>query len=63
MIYLNKSTYSLHPALFEVHKYPDLSLWMIYTYDGLQEFATYNPPGPTKPGADSKVSYFQKLSW
>ena len=61
---LNNSTYSLHPNLFKVHKYPDLGLFMNNGRgDGLQEFATYNPPGPTKPGADSKVSYFQKLSW
>ena len=59
---LNNSTYSLHPNLFKVHKYPDLSLYMKGN-DGLQEFATYNPPGPTQPGADSKVSYFQKVSW
>ena len=55
-IHLNESSYSLHPKLFRVHKYPDLNLVFHGRQDGLQEFATYNPPGPTKPGAGSPVS-------
>ena len=55
-IYLNKSSYSLHPNLFKVYKYLDVNLLHKSIYDGLQEFATYNPPGPTNPGKFNAVS-------
>ena len=58
---LNESSYSLNPKLFKVHKYPDLNLLM-NVRDGLQEFATYTPPGPTQPGAANSVSSFDKLN-
>ena len=57
-IELNESSYSLHPDLFKVHRYPDLRLFYDGINHGLQEFATYNPPGPTKPGALNPVSAF-----
>ena len=53
---LDESSYSLHPDLFKVHKYPDMRLFFDGINQGLQEFATYNPPGPTKPGALNPVS-------
>ena len=59
-IYLNDSSYSLHPNLFKVYKYPDVNLAQTDIHDGLQEFATYNPPGPTKPGQFNAVSSFKK---
>ena len=39
-----------------MHKYPDMRLFFDGINQGLQEFATYNPPGPTKPGALDPVS-------
>ena len=54
-IYLDQSSYSLHPDLFKVHKYPDMRLFFDGINQGLQEFATYNPPGPTKPGGSNPV--------
>ena len=55
-IKLNESSYSLHPNIFAVGRYPDLTLWSRGTLiDGLQEWATYNPPGPTKPGTMNLV--------
>ena len=59
-IKLDESSYSLHPDLFKVHKYPDMRLLLDGVNQGLQEFATYNPPGPTKPGALNPVSAFKE---
>ena len=55
-IQLNESSYSFHPDLFKVHKYPDLRFLFDGINQGLQEFASYHPPGPTKPGAVNPVS-------
>ena len=49
-IKVNESSYSTHPNLLNVDFCPDLTLWFTGTNDSLQEYATYNPPGPTKPG-------------
>ena len=57
-IYLNESSFSHHLKLFQVHKYIDLGLQMGGRHDGLQEFATYTPPGPSQPGAINPVSSF-----
>ena len=59
-IQLNESSYSLHPDLFKVHKYPDMRLSFGGINQGLQEFATYHPPGPTMPGLANPVSSFIK---
>ena len=56
LIQLNESLYSLHPNLFVVGKLPDMILWQMGVNDGLQEWATYNPPGPTKPSVVSTSS-------
>ena len=55
-IKLNESSYTFHPNIFGVGMVPDLTLWTGGTIDGLQEWATYNPPGPTKPGAKNPVT-------
>ena len=55
-ILLNESSFSLHPDLFVVGKLPDITLWQMGVSDGLQEWATYNPPGPTKPSVASTSS-------
>ena len=47
---LNESSYALKPDLFRVEKAPDITMWIAGVNDGLQELATYNPPGPTQPG-------------
>ena len=53
---LNESSYALKPDLFRVEKAPDITMWIAGVNDGLQELATYNPPGPTQPGMLNKVS-------
>ena len=49
-VQLNESSYSSHPDMFKVDKAPDITLYMATANDGLQEWATYNPPGPSMPG-------------
>ena len=48
---VNESSYSSHPNLLTVDFVPDITMmvWMGIN-DSLQEYATYDPLGPTKPG-------------
>ena len=50
LVQLNESSFSSHPDMFRVDKAPDITLYMASANDGLQEWATYNPPGPSMPG-------------
>ena len=50
LVRLNESSFSSHPEMFRVDKAPDITLYMATVNDGLQEWATYNPPGPSMPG-------------
>ena len=50
LVRLNESSFSSHPEMFKVDKAPDITLYMATVNDGLQEWATYNPPGPSMPG-------------
>ena len=52
-IVLNESNYDKHPDIFStfVNVFSGVS-------DGIQECATYNPPGPTKPGGYTPVCIF-----
>ena len=43
--------------MFTVSMCPDLVLFFGGRKDGLQEWATYNPPGPTKPGPLNQVTH------
>ena len=55
-IHLNVSSYEDRPDLFKVRKSLDMALFLIGRNAGLQEHATYSPPGPSKPGYFHKVS-------
>ena len=55
-VQLNKSSFVLNPDLFRVEKAPDITMWKAGINDGLQEFGTYNPPGPSEPGMLNRVS-------
>ena len=57
-IQLNESSYILNPDVFRVEKAPDITMWVAGINDGLQEFCTYNPPGPTEPGLFNQVNSF-----
>ena len=50
LVRLNESLFSSYPDMFKVDKAPDITLYMAKVNDGLQEWATYNPPGPSMPG-------------
>ena len=55
-VQLNESSFVLNPDLFRVEKAPDITMWKAGINDGLQEFGTYNPPGPSEPGMLNRVS-------
>ena len=40
----------MHPDMFSTMVIPDFALWIARIHDGIQQCATYNPPGPTPPG-------------
>ena len=49
-IFLYESNYDMHPEMFSPIVIPDLR-----KIQGIQQCATYNPPGPTKPGIENFV--------
>ena len=57
---MNESSYSSHPNLLTVDFIPDVTLmaWLGIN-DSLQEYATYDPLGPTKPGFLNTVCVVQ----
>ena len=62
-IQMNASSYSLHPNLFRVEFFPDVTMLAgMGINDSLQEVATYDPPGPTKPGFLNMVCTIDKYN-
>ena len=57
-IALNNSNYEMHPDVFSTFVIPDLTLIKLRSPDGLQECATYNPPGLIMPGNLYPVGIF-----
>ena len=60
LIHLNESSYEFRPDIFRVGKCQNMALMTYGIHDGLQEYATYDPPGPTKPGWYNRVRYIGK---
>ena len=54
-LYLDNSSFDLHPEVFEKHHMPDLGLMIDGLDDGLQECAKYNPLGPSRPGIANSI--------
>ena len=60
---MNESSYSIHPNLFRVEFFPDVTMLAgMGINDSLQEVATYDPPGPTKPGFLNMVCTIDKYN-
>ena len=58
-IVLNSSNYEMHPDIFSTFVFPDFTLgFKLRSPDGLQECATYNPPGLIMPGNAYPVRIF-----
>ena len=47
----------MHPDMFSTMVIPDFALWIARIHDGIQQCATYNPPGPTTPGLGTTDSW------
>ena len=55
-ITLNEFNYGMHPNMFSSLIIYNYGLIYEGKFDGIQECATYNPPGPTEPNFWNSVS-------
>ena len=63
VIVLNESNYDLDPSIFSSFITLNWGLTFEETPDGIQECATYNPPGPTEPSSLHNVCIIRWLHY